>query len=354
MSFYLLDNPPASPQFHPSRNNGWQGGIVIHTTEGVGGYDSAENTAAYIARRSNAGSYHAIADLDGVVWLMPTTYTAFGVAAPGFNSTCVQIALAARSADLDLGNGYTPTEIDFMAQAIVQAWREANFDPMQGLQFIGENVKYGQGLAHHGDVQPADRSDAWSRSANRAEFDAYLLQRIAEHAGGSASIAPPFVPPAPPTSATWRVGSTGDKVREIQTVVGVPVDGIFGPRTEAAVRQWQSNLQLTADGVWGPLTEEATSNLFAFLANLPAVQEINPNNPFLQTLNDAVSSVLRLGATGEEVKILQTGLNGKGYALVADGVFGPRTEAAVRQFQSDRGLQVDGIVGPQTWGALVS
>lgn len=356
MEFYLLNNPPASPQFYPSRNNGWQGGIVIHTTEGVGGYDSAENTAAYIARRLNAGSYHAIADLDGIVWLMPTTYTAFGVAASGFNSTCVQIALAARSADLDLGNGYTPTEIDFMAQAIVQAWREADFDPMQGLQFIGENVKYGQGLAHHGDVQPADRSDAWSRSTNRAEFDAYLLQRIAAHAGAGETEyhTLPYYPPVISESAVWRVGSTGEKVREIQTLVGVSADGIFGPQTEAAVRQWQSNLQLTADGVWGPLTEEATNNLFAFLANLPAVQEINPNNPFLQSLNDAVSSVLRPGATGGEVKILQAGLNGKGYALVADGVFGPRTEAAVRQFQSDRGLQVDGIVGPRTWGALVS
>ena len=354
MEFYLLNNPPATKQFYPSRNNGWQGGIVIHTTEGVGGYDSAENTAAYIARRTTPGSYHAIADLDGIVWLMPVTYSAFGVAAPGFNSTCVQIAIAARSADLDLGNGYTPTEIDFMAQAIVQAWREANFDPMQGLAFIGDGVKYGQGLAHHGDVQPADRSDAWSRSANRAEFDAYLLQRIAAHAGGAAPVAPPFSPPAPPADSVWRVGSTGDKVRQIQGLVGVPADGIFGPRTEAAVRQWQSNLQLGADGVWGPQTEEATNNLFAFLANLPAVQEINPNNPFLQSLNDAVASVLRSGSTGNSVKILQTGLNGKGYPLVADGSFGPRTDAAVRKFQSDRGLRADGVVGPKTWAALVS
>jgi peptidoglycan hydrolase-like protein with peptidoglycan-binding domain len=354
MEFYLLDNPPASPQFYPSRNNRWQGGIVIHTTEGVGGYDSAENTAAYIARRSDPGSYHVIADLDGITWLMPISYTAFGVAASGFNSICVQVALAARSADLDLGNGYTPTEIDFMAQAIVQAWREADFDPQKGLVFLGDGVKYGQGLAHHGDVQPADRSDAWSRSPQRAEFDAYLIQRIAAHAGGSAPIAPPFVPPAPPASSVWQSGSTGDKVSQIQTIVGVPADGIYGPQTEAAVRQWQSNLQLTADGVWGPLTEEATNNLFAFLANLPAVQEINPDNPFLQDLNNAVSSVLQVGSTGGEVKILQAGLNGKGYPLVGDGVFGPATDAAVRRFQSDCGLQVDGIVGPQTWGVLVS
>jgi peptidoglycan hydrolase-like protein with peptidoglycan-binding domain len=226
---------------------------------------------------------------------------------------------------------------------------------MAGLQFIGENVKNGQGLAHHGDVQPADRSDAWSRSPQRAEFDAYLLQRIAAHAGNSAPPAPPvFVPPAPPQSSIWRVGSSGDKVRQIQQIVGVPADGVFGPQTEAAVRQWQSNLKLNADGVWGPMTEEATNNLFAFLANLPIVKEVNPNNEFFEALANATKQVLRQGSTGDAVKIAQTGLNGKGYPLVADGIFGKGTDSAVRRFQSSRGLVSDGVVGPQTWNAILS
>jgi peptidoglycan hydrolase-like protein with peptidoglycan-binding domain len=355
MGFYLLDNPPATPQFYASRNSKWKGGIVIHTTEGVGGYDSAENTAAYISRRPNPGSYHVITDLNGAVWLMPITYTAFGVAASGYNSSCVMVALAARSADLDLNNGYTPTEIDFMAQAIVEAWKSADFDPKAGLKFIGEDVKNGQGLAHHGDVQPWDRSDAWSRSPNRAAFDAYLLERIAAHAGTSAPVAPPvFVPPAPPASSIWKVGSTGDKVRKIQQVVGVPADGVFGPKTEAAVRQWQSNLKLVADGVWGPATEEATNNLFAFLANLPIIQEVNPDNEFLRAIADASKQILRQGSTGGAVKIAQAGLNGKGYPLVADGVFGQGTDRAVRKFQSDRRLGADGIIGPRTWKAILS
>jgi peptidoglycan hydrolase-like protein with peptidoglycan-binding domain len=136
--------------------------------------------------------------------------------------------------------------------------------------------------------------------------------------------------------------------------VGVTQDGVFGPATEAAVRQWQSNLRITADGVWGPQTEEATHNLFVFLANIPAVEQVAPSNEFLKAVEDARRQVLRQGSSGGAVNIAQPALNGKGYTLVADGVFGPRTDSAVRSLQRDRGLQVDGIVGPQTWNALLS
>jgi len=56
---------------------------------------------------------------------------------------------------------------------------------------------------------------------------------------------------------------------------------------------------------------------------------------------------LRRGATGDLVMLLQ-GLVGAG----KDGNFGGKTEAAVRQFQRDRGLVPDGIVGPATWKVL--
>ena len=63
--------------------------------------------------------------------------------------------------------------------------------------------------------------------------------------------------------------------------------------------------------------------------------------------------VLRRGAKGEDVKRLQSLLKTHGSpGLAVDGDFGPATETAVRHFQSEHKLAVDGVVGPQTWAAL--
>lgn len=61
---------------------------------------------------------------------------------------------------------------------------------------------------------------------------------------------------------------------------------------------------------------------------------------------------IRRGSKGETVRLLQSRLRGLGYDLIADGAFGRVTEAAVKQFQSKRGLAADGIIGAATWAAL--
>lgn len=63
---------------------------------------------------------------------------------------------------------------------------------------------------------------------------------------------------------------------------------------------------------------------------------------------------MKLNDKGENVKQLQLALIAKGYSLVADGSFGPKTEQAVKDFQSKSGIVADGIVGSVTLGHLNS
>lgn len=61
---------------------------------------------------------------------------------------------------------------------------------------------------------------------------------------------------------------------------------------------------------------------------------------------------LKREARGEDVERLQRALARAGFAVTADGVFGPNTETAVKGFQAAHGLAADGVVGPLTWQAL--
>lgn len=64
-------------------------------------------------------------------------------------------------------------------------------------------------------------------------------------------------------------------------------------------------------------------------------------------------TTIKNGLRGSEVVTLQQTLNKKGnYGLATDGIFGAKTEAAVRDFQKSHALSVDGIVGSKTWAAL--
>ncbi|MFF9848843.1 peptidoglycan-binding domain-containing protein [Streptomyces litmocidini] len=63
---------------------------------------------------------------------------------------------------------------------------------------------------------------------------------------------------------------------------------------------------------------------------------------------------VRKGDNGSAVKAAQTQLNRYGAGLAVDGAFGDGTDAKVRSFQSSHGLDADGIVGPDTWRALVT
>ena len=65
-------------------------------------------------------------------------------------------------------------------------------------------------------------------------------------------------------------------------------------------------------------------------------------------------AVLHLGSSGDAVASLQKQLSGLGYPVAVDGDFGPATELAIKHFQAGAGLQADGIVGAQTWAAILA
>ena len=56
---------------------------------------------------------------------------------------------------------------------------------------------------------------------------------------------------------TVRQGSRGDAVRQLQEILGITDDGIFGPITKSAVKDYQTANGLKADGIVGPLTRTA-------------------------------------------------------------------------------------------------
>ncbi len=58
------------------------------------------------------------------------------------------------------------------------------------------------------------------------------------------------------------------------------------------------------------------------------------------------------GSQGSDVTELQKLLNQNGYSLAEDGIFGTKTQEAVKNYQQKNNLDVDGIVGTNTWGAL--
>lgn len=58
------------------------------------------------------------------------------------------------------------------------------------------------------------------------------------------------------------------------------------------------------------------------------------------------------GSRGDMVRTVQARLSARGWAIGVDGDFGPQTDRVVRQFQAEKGLGADGIVGPKTWNAL--
>lgn len=158
-------------------------------------------------------------------------------------------------------------------------------------------------------------------------------------------------------------GASSSRVRILQKALmalgfDVPkADGVFGSSTYAAVKEFQKTVGLEADGKAGPLTLQKLESYFDANGNVisgpivtapPAADDENLQYGVPQR-------ILRPGMSGLDVQYTQDRLKELDYYTgPSDGQYGSGTEAAVRWFQENNGLAVDGKVGAKTAQVLFS
>ena len=135
-----------------------------------------------------------------------------------------------------------------------------------------------------------------------------------------------------------------------------PVDGIFGPITEDAVREVQHVFNLAVDGIVGKSTWYMLVHLYTGILRLSELVSLGQTYFYLDF--DYQES-LQLGQRGESVSLLQylLAVLAQFYLsipdLTVDGIFGQETQAAVLALQQDADLPQTGVVDEATWEVIV-
>jgi peptidoglycan hydrolase-like protein with peptidoglycan-binding domain len=200
--------------------------------------------------------------------------------------------------------------------------------------------------------------DLWTKSLLRAQHRRRQLEQARANRkpvrrAGSVAVAAAAVLPAATGVATadnsssthsavanasqslLRTGSQGPSVARVQSAIGISADGVYGPGTAASVRAFQDANGLTVDGVVGPQTWSALGlGTWSGSTSLASTATASASTASSHSGRATVTDVQRV------------------VGVSPDGVFGPKTDAAVKRWQRAHGLTVDGIVGPATAQAM--
>lgn len=164
-----------------------------------------------------------------------------------------------------------------------------------------------------------------------------------------------------------RLGSSGEGVLSVQGALNriarnypaipkiYPVDGLFGPGTEEAVKAFQRIFNLNPDGIVGAAT---WYQLIAIYVAVTKLAELGSEGQRYQVGSYNIPGALSLGSTGEYVSKLQYMLSVLSQFIpeipepTIDGVYGIGTRDAVLAFQRYAGLTPSGLVGAATWNDI--
>ncbi|MBD5134032.1 MAG: spore cortex-lytic protein [Clostridiales bacterium] len=165
-----------------------------------------------------------------------------------------------------------------------------------------------------------------------------------------------------------KSGSSGNYVTVLQVMLNrisrnypaiprvSPVDGVFGAQTEESVKRFQRIFNLTPDGIVGQATWYKLVFLYVGVTNLSEL--VSEGQPYTQIQGPASGVTLQEGSGGIAVSALQYFISIIGQfnsdvpVLAIDGIFGPKTAAAVRAIQSRLGLPVTGTVDRAVWQGI--
>ncbi|MGA1263562.1 MAG: peptidoglycan-binding protein [Prochlorothrix sp.] len=160
-----------------------------------------------------------------------------------------------------------------------------------------------------------------------------------------------LIPLSAQAQATLSQGSSGPAVVELQQQLAdlgyfnANATGYYGSVTVEAVRQFQADQGLQVDGVAGPATQAALSGGGP---SAPSPSASSSSSPSSSPSSSAASSSFNSATADLQADLADLGY----YRGRVDGMYGPLTEEAIRNFERDSNLPVTGVVSIQLLNAL--
>jgi peptidoglycan hydrolase-like protein with peptidoglycan-binding domain len=307
-------------------------GIIYHTTNNWN--DKADDVmhGKYMASTSNTVSWHSTVDYDSATEHLPTVENGWHAGDGGkghYNRNWVGVEISCNR--VDRGQKLDKETYDNAVEYVAHIMQELGLNHWDQLQ--PHNVVYGKDCPHH---TLFDRNQfkrdvfAVLEGEQQVEVVEKEEKRLVTNPQVKTEIVINLI----------KFNDRGEDVKRLQADLrylgeNCSPDGIFGPITLAAVRNFQRKHGLVVDGLVGPKTR---AKLKEVLAN-PKRESI----PYPGRIFKLTTPYMK----DEKIKLIQEALG-----LKEDGIYGPITTNAVKEYQRLHGLKIDGVVGPKTWNKM--